>query len=172
MGFAQVESWFNNLKVFNKCCITFWIHPVLGIHKPKSMHDTMGWKPNFKLSNQSFSSTLLKQIEPWTYCLHEGEKTIKELEKNWRQRAKRLKVARLTLALVLHQWFNNNKDILCYHRRHHGLQVPMNCPNVPTIQFKGQMWNSIFHINYPTCGYSHAPTSIIIWKSKSYQKWT
>jgi hypothetical protein len=41
----------------------------------------MGWKPNFKLSNQSFSSTLLKQIEPWTYCLHEGEKTIKELEK-------------------------------------------------------------------------------------------
>jgi len=63
----------------------------------------MGWKPNFKLSNQSFSSTLLKQIEPRTYCLHEGEKTIKELEKNWRQRAKRLKVARLTLALVLHQ---------------------------------------------------------------------
>jgi hypothetical protein len=36
------------------------------------------------------------------------------------------------------------------HRRHYGLQVPMNYPNVLTIQFKGQMWNSIFHINYPT----------------------
>jgi len=40
----------------------------------------MGWKPNFKLSNQSFSNPLSKHIEPWTYCLNEGEK-IKS--KNW-----------------------------------------------------------------------------------------
>jgi hypothetical protein len=34
-----------------------WLHLVLGVHKPNSIHDTMSLKPNFKLSNQSFSNS-------------------------------------------------------------------------------------------------------------------
>ncbi len=40
--FAIVESCFKNLKEIGKRCITIRLQPILGIHNPKSIHDTMG----------------------------------------------------------------------------------------------------------------------------------
>jgi hypothetical protein len=40
--FVIVESCFKNLKEISKRCITIRLQPILGIHNPKNIHDTMG----------------------------------------------------------------------------------------------------------------------------------
>jgi hypothetical protein len=94
------------------------------------------WVRNLISSSQTKASPTPIKIDKTMHLLPTWRRTkMNQIigKKKWGQRVERQKVVGLTFALVVHQWFNNNKNILCYHRRHHGLQIPMTCPNLLAI---------------------------------------
>jgi hypothetical protein len=70
------------------------MQPIPGIHNPKNIHDTMGWKPNFQLPHQIFCNSCQNTQKPWTY-INIGKN--KNQQKEWK----------CFSALPLH-WFSPN----------------------------------------------------------------
>jgi hypothetical protein len=60
------------------------MQPILGIHNPKNIHDTMGWKLNFQLLHQIFYSSCQTAQKPWTDI-----NMKKENERNQQKKKKR-----------------------------------------------------------------------------------
>ncbi len=69
--FATTGRCFKNLKMIDKRCIKVQLEPILRIHNPKNIRDTMGWKPNFQLLHKFFLELLLNHTK--TMDLHKHE---------------------------------------------------------------------------------------------------
>jgi hypothetical protein len=124
--------------VFDKCCITFQLHPVLGIHNPNNIHGT--WARILISSFQTKISPTFIKID----------KTLNLLP-TWRWKKK---IGKKLQGLPLHWFFTNDSTIT----KTSSITIENNmvskswwiAQTCSPIQLKSQMWSSKFCVNYPT----------------------
>jgi hypothetical protein len=143
-------------------------NPILGVHNPKNIHDTMGKN----LISSSWKKAFLTTIKTnrTTYYLFTWRWKKTKWKKIGGKRLKGEKVDELTFALVLHQWFNNNKASFVTIE---GTMVSKSSwiaqiywghlVQRPNVGFQNS------HKLSSTCGYYHVSIPIMIWRPKNYQ---